>query len=250
MSEQDAYPGLGHDAESGHVDEDRLAQRTISASDGSGVDRRVSVAQRRREIAADLAEQITSGRLSEGSPIPTVKQLIVRHDISKWAALRIQGDLRDRRLVRLIPGGGYVAGPPGDEPPPTVPVQERIEQIANEWAGRIRGGEIGVHQRIPGVPRMRRMYGISKYAAHEVIIKLDSLGLVYILEDVGPKAAPRDCWVGEDPPEEKKLSSIDRYYARQKRLRELHSRKDEVRDEQMALIRDRSAQRGKGRRTR
>lgn len=59
-----------------------------------------------RQIAQALAEEIESGRLSEGARLPTEPQLAARFAVNRHTVRRAVGELAERGLVRVEQGRG------------------------------------------------------------------------------------------------------------------------------------------------
>ncbi|GAA0970840.1 hypothetical protein GCM10009555_020470 [Acrocarpospora macrocephala] len=151
------------------------------------------------QIAESLANRITSGELAQGTPIPTLHTLMDEHEISLRLASQIQRSLRDRGLVRLIPGHGYVAGPPGPPPQPQrPPVREQIVHVAAVLVRKIRRGDIAPHARVATFPELAREHGLSKHAAWDALCLVRSRGYAYDTKHKGTRATTFDKWPPED----------------------------------------------------
>ncbi|GAA0980057.1 hypothetical protein GCM10009555_045900 [Acrocarpospora macrocephala] len=152
------------------------------------------IALRRREIIDNLAGQIASGELEEGARVTSVRRLMDAYSIPASAARSVQRELRDRRIIRLVPGLGYVVGAPDRTPkPPRIPVQDQITQIATSLAEKIASGQIGTHQ--PATLRgLMIEHTISREAASAVLSRLRSRGWAYDTPYQTTRAAPRHKW--------------------------------------------------------
>ncbi|MEO3854621.1 ATP-binding protein [Acrocarpospora sp. B8E8] len=163
-------------------------------------------AAQREQITESLANRITSGGLTQGTPIPTVHILMDEHEISLRSASRIQRSLRDRGLVRLVPGHGYVAGRPGPPPQPLrPPVREQVVHVAAVLIRKIRRGDIAPHARVATFPELAREHGLSKHAAWDALCLVRSRGYAYDTKHKGTRATAFDQW----PPEDTSLERRD-----------------------------------------
>lgn len=61
-----------------------------------------------RQIADDIAARIRSGEYSEGSSIPSARQIASDWGVALATATKVHGELRARGLVRALPGVGTV----------------------------------------------------------------------------------------------------------------------------------------------
>ncbi|MEO3858055.1 GntR family transcriptional regulator [Acrocarpospora sp. B8E8] len=153
------------------------------------------LAMRRREIIDILATRIASGELREGARMPSVQQLMIAYAIPRSTAVRIQRELRNRRMIRNVPGVGFVVGVPAAPVlPPRVPVQDQITQIATELAEMIRTGKIAAHERVTTQRRLMTEHGISKATAWGILTRLTAKGWAYEIPYVGTLASPRHLW--------------------------------------------------------
>ncbi|MEO3863762.1 hypothetical protein [Acrocarpospora sp. B8E8] len=113
----------------------------------------------------------------------------------RWAALAVQHALRERKLIRLLPGHGYVAGAPGPPPEPVrPPVPEQVVHVAAVLVRKIRCGQIAPHARIATIPELVREYGISKRTAWDVLLVLRCRGYAYEIKHKGTRATTFDKW--------------------------------------------------------
>ncbi|GAA0966137.1 hypothetical protein GCM10009555_007230 [Acrocarpospora macrocephala] len=131
------------------------------------------IAVRRQEIIDRLAEQIASGELAEGARLPSIPELVDTYAIPGSAARFIQRELRDRRLVRLMPGRSYLIGTPDDTPAlQRAHVQDRITEICTQLVAKIRGGEIPPRTRVASQRQLMKDYGVSRYTAQAILARL------------------------------------------------------------------------------
>ncbi|GAA0995494.1 hypothetical protein GCM10009555_089650 [Acrocarpospora macrocephala] len=160
----------------------------------SGGPRRAVVRMRCQEIIAQAAERIASGELGDGTRMASVQQLMAEHCIPSSAATYIQRALRERGLIRLVPGLGYVVGAPHHTPqPPRPPVHDQITMIAVAVAERIRTGEIVAHQRLT-TRQLMAEHGISRGSAWSILRRLVAKCWAYDTERKGVRVAPYRDW--------------------------------------------------------
>ncbi|GAA0977814.1 hypothetical protein GCM10009555_039620 [Acrocarpospora macrocephala] len=160
----------------------------------SGGPRGAVVRMRCQEIIEQTAGQIAGGELAEGTRVDSVRQLMREHRIPGSAATYIQRALRERGLIRLVPGLGYVVGAPGNTPVPSrPPVHDQITMIAMAVAERIRTGEIVAHQRLT-TRQLMAEHGISRGNAWSILRRLVSKWWAYDTERQGVRAAPYRDW--------------------------------------------------------
>ncbi|MEU5186971.1 winged helix-turn-helix domain-containing protein [Streptomyces klenkii] len=70
-----------------------------------------------RQIAADLTQEIESGALAPGSPMPSEKELVERYGVARNTVRSALALLRDAGLVYTVPGRGtYVRDRSADQP--------------------------------------------------------------------------------------------------------------------------------------
>jgi DNA-binding GntR family transcriptional regulator len=63
-----------------------------------------------RQIAGWLREHIESGKLAEGQPVPSEKELMEVFGVARTTVRRAIAYLRDQAVIRTVPGrGSYVA---------------------------------------------------------------------------------------------------------------------------------------------
>ncbi|MEO3857839.1 hypothetical protein [Acrocarpospora sp. B8E8] len=125
----------------------------------------------------------------------SVRRLMDAYSIPASAARSIQRELRDRRIIRLVPGLGYVVGAPDRPPkPPRIPVQDQITQIATSLAEKIASGQIGTHQPVATLRGLMIEHAISREAASAVLSRLRSRGWAYDTPYQTTRAAPRHKW--------------------------------------------------------
>lgn len=67
---------------------------------------------RSRQIAADIVEEIRSGKLKPGAYIPSVRALAKRHVISTATASRVHEHVRASGLIKPVSGLGNVVVAP------------------------------------------------------------------------------------------------------------------------------------------
>jgi DNA-binding GntR family transcriptional regulator len=65
-----------------------------------------------RQVAAILAEQIRSGELPSGRPVPSETRLQQQYGIARHTARKAIAVLRDAGLVHTVMGKGTYVGPP------------------------------------------------------------------------------------------------------------------------------------------
>jgi len=58
-------------------------------------------------IAAAVRQQITSGELAPGQPVPSITALVQEHGVARQTASKALHMLETEGLVRRIPGLGY-----------------------------------------------------------------------------------------------------------------------------------------------
>ena len=58
-------------------------------------------------IAAAVRQQITSGELAPGQPVPSITALVQEHGVARQTAAKALRMLETEGLVRRIPGLGY-----------------------------------------------------------------------------------------------------------------------------------------------
>ncbi|MEO3857590.1 ATP-binding protein [Acrocarpospora sp. B8E8] len=153
------------------------------------------VRMRCQEIINRMAERIAGGKLGEGTRMASVQQLMAEHGIPSSAATYIQRALRERGLIRLVPGLGYVIGAPDTTSvPPRPPVHDQITMIAQAMAEKIHTGEIIAHQRLT-TRQLMTEHGISRGSAWIVLRRLVSRGWAYDTERKGVRAAAYRAWL-------------------------------------------------------
>ncbi|WP_214107833.1 GntR family transcriptional regulator [Acrocarpospora catenulata] len=160
-------------------------------------------AAHREQITEILVSQIVSGELPEGTPIPTAHTLMDTYGVSPWTAMQIHHALRERGLIRRVPGHGYVVGAPGPPPDPVrPPVREQVVHIAAVLIRKIRRGQIAPHARVATIPELMKEHGISKRTAWDVLCLLRVRGYAYSATHT--RAATFDNW----PPEGTSLEML------------------------------------------
>ena len=88
--------------------------------------------------------------LAPGALVPSRAVLAREYQVSPSTVMRALGSLRERGVIRRIPGGGYEVIPPGDRPPSSEEAaarQKLIEALQWMWAGvyeisEIAGGKL------------------------------------------------------------------------------------------------------------
>ncbi|MEO3855772.1 GntR family transcriptional regulator [Acrocarpospora sp. B8E8] len=145
------------------------------------------------QIAELLAAQISSGALAKGEPIPTIHELMSTHDVSRHTATNAQHRLCYRDLIHLLPGDGYVVSDP-DEVVQIVPAAERVGTIVQDIISRIQSGEIPGHRNLGPRTKLRAEHGLSRYAAHQIMIRLTKLGWAYCIIHRGTYSVPPHFW--------------------------------------------------------
>jgi GntR family transcriptional regulator len=63
------------------------------------------------QLAAILREEITSGRIEPGYPLPSINALMQEHGVAKGTAEKALRVLRDEGLARTVPGRGVYVIP-------------------------------------------------------------------------------------------------------------------------------------------
>ncbi|MEO3862800.1 ATP-binding protein [Acrocarpospora sp. B8E8] len=177
---------------------------TPSPSAQAGGSRKAPIAVRRQAVIDRLAEQIAAGELAKGARLPSIPELMDSCGIPGSAARFIQRELRDRRLVRLVPGRCYLIGAPDETPAlPRTHVQDRITEICTELVAKIRRGEIRPRTRVASQRQLMKDYGVSRYAAQAILSRLLGRGWAYENTDNGGAyAAP----IGDWPPPDTSLA--------------------------------------------
>ncbi|MEO3862803.1 hypothetical protein [Acrocarpospora sp. B8E8] len=147
-----------------------------------------------------MAEQIASGVLAEGARLPSIPELRDTYAIPGSAARFIQRELRDRRLVRLMPGRSYLIGTPDDTPAlQRAHVQDRITEICTQLVAKIRGGEIRPRTRVASQRQLMKDYGVSRYTAQAILARLLGRGWAYEnSSNGGVYASPISTWPPPD----------------------------------------------------
>jgi DNA-binding GntR family transcriptional regulator len=66
------------------------------------------------QVAAILRQQIGSGELGPGRPVPSVRTLTERYGINRATAAKALRVLADEGLVHVVRGRGWFVTPPGE----------------------------------------------------------------------------------------------------------------------------------------
>ncbi|GAA1022595.1 hypothetical protein Aple_097120 [Acrocarpospora pleiomorpha] len=192
IMQQRAAGSAPHSADAEHIDE---GGEIASPPERAGGPRRSVQAVRCAEIAKGLAGRIGSGELVGVAATATLRELMREYDLSRWQAMRVQHMLRDRGIIHLVPGQGYMAGAPGPGPvTPRPAVEEQLVHVATVLAKKIRTGRIGPHERVATCPQLMLEYGISRWTAGRALSRLTDKGYAYNAHRRGTRAATFDRW--------------------------------------------------------
>jgi GntR family transcriptional regulator len=69
-----------------------------------------------RQLAAELREQIRSGKLAPGTQLPSILELAEQHQMAPVTVRKALGHLRDEGLIVSVPGWGTFVRDPEVEP--------------------------------------------------------------------------------------------------------------------------------------
>ncbi|GAA0977987.1 hypothetical protein GCM10009555_040130 [Acrocarpospora macrocephala] len=187
-SQQPPLPPLPHAAGS-EISDNTAAPSLTTRAVGGSAGTRTKIIERRKAIVEKLAGQIASGKLAEGTPFPTLKTLMRNYRITLSTAARVQRELRDRKIIRRMPGYGFVVGVP-DPPPQIAPrsVEEQTVEVATILVQRIRSGQIRPRKRVASVPQLMKEFGITQWVAWSVLHRLRSTGWAYQVQRKGTMA--------------------------------------------------------------
>ncbi|MER6944771.1 GntR family transcriptional regulator [Nonomuraea sp. NPDC000554] len=145
-----------------------------------------------KQVADLIREQIESGELKAGEPVPSEAKLERDYDIARTTARRVARELREQGMAYTIQGEGTFVGQPGA---PRVRQKTPLYQrIAEEIAGRIQRGEIAPNRAIPGEKVMMQEFGVAKVTARQAVAHLREQGWVFTVAYRGTYVTSPENW--------------------------------------------------------
>ncbi|WP_214322257.1 GntR family transcriptional regulator [Nonomuraea sediminis] len=149
-----------------------------------------------KQVADEIRQQIESGELKPGEPVPSEAKLEEDYNIARTTARRVARELREQGVAYTIQGEGTFVGPEGSPRlPRKVPLYQRI---AAEIAARIQRGEIPPNRAIPGEKVMMQQYGVAKVTVRQAVAHLREQGWVFTVPYRGTYVSGLDKWPSDE----------------------------------------------------
>lgn len=149
-------------------------------------------------IAEHIREQINSGLLTPGSPLPSIEMLATMHSVAEATATKAVRLLGSEGFIRRFPGVGYFVASQSREdtetdtgaaPPSTAsmhcPDPRPYINIVTSLEDEIRSGILAPGANLPSVKAICREYRVSRHTAAKALHKMQSHGLVYRVPGLG-----------------------------------------------------------------
>ncbi|GAA0355184.1 hypothetical protein GCM10009530_00330 [Microbispora corallina] len=145
------------------------------------------------QIAEFIRERIQRGDLLPGHPIPSEAAIQSEFGVARTTARRAFHMLREEGLIYTVQGEGTFVGSPDAAPrePRTTPMYRKI---AEDLAGRIRGGELLPRRAVPSETALVQQYEVARETARKAIALLREQGWVYTVPQRGTFVSPEENW--------------------------------------------------------
>jgi DNA-binding GntR family transcriptional regulator len=128
-------------------------------------------------IAADLRDQITTGSLAPGMPVPSEATLSRTYGVVRNTVRRALAALEADGLIRTQPGRGRVVLDPAEPTPAGEHVPE-YRRIATALRTTITAGELQPGDALPSEAALMTAHGVSRGTARQALADLEGAGLI------------------------------------------------------------------------
>jgi DNA-binding GntR family transcriptional regulator len=129
-------------------------------------------------IAADLRDQITTGSLAPGMPVPSEATLSRTYGVVRNTVRRALAALEADGLIRTQPGRGRVVLDPAEPAPAAGERVPEYRRIATALRASIAAGELQPGDALPSEAALVTAYGVSRGTARQALADLEGAGLI------------------------------------------------------------------------
>ena len=137
-----------------------------------------SPSTRYETVAAALRQDMVSGKLSQGSPLPPELTLAEQHGVSKGTARQALQMLATEGRITAVHGKGWFVG--------TAQVAlTRTDEVAESIRKAILAGDFPRESRIPGESALAEQYGVARVTVRRAIALLEAEGIIESRRGIG-----------------------------------------------------------------
>ncbi|MBB2912256.1 DNA-binding GntR family transcriptional regulator [Streptosporangium becharense] len=147
------------------------------------------------QIAEIIRQRITEAALPSGHAVPSEADIRSEFGVARTTARKAMQILRDEGLVYTVQGEGTFVGPPdgGVRRPRRIPM---YQQIAEDVAERIRGGDLRPRRPIPSETTLMQQYDVARETVRRAVGVLREQGWIYTVPQRGSYVSAEEEWPG------------------------------------------------------